>query len=304
MIQAAKKQRTHGQTALYGSNVPIQQINKILQNLEQAPITGKLLKDKLHLDIHTPVGSLLQTLELDTIDGGSYTFQHVNPCALLFILCDRSRRFAKLLTGLMMPLTLLLSTDATTPGNQLHPDQPRQSDCIWFSFTQLPDWFRTRTHKGWWPFGFVKHTVIPKLVGGYSALMKRVLEVFFCSLFNLLHGINIPDGTGNRARVTAHNFTFIQDEKAQKETFDLKGAGGASFCKDCANVWRHPNKKQFRNHDYLVHVADATYNQCDMHTGATYQEACARLAHVAQTAPPLPCRLYLISWASITMNMG
>ena len=186
------------------------------------------------VDIHTPVGDLMASMEVALDDGSTYVWHYINPLALLFQLCVLNSSFAHMMASAVAqgPARLAMYTDGTAHGNALHPDLPREMLCFYFSFKEFPRWWRSKAW-GWLPFGFFPTKF--DVIGGPSKLLSRVLHQFFAGMFNLVRGISLPLGA-IRFTFQAVFYVIIQDEKAHKESFDLKGAAGTKFCFLCKNL--------------------------------------------------------------------
>ena len=102
-----------------------------------------------YLKIHTPLGKLIEIVELPLEGGKIHKWAFANPAALLYCLCQRSGRFAEMLEGCCLhgPAGVVLYSDETTPGNQYRPDAARESLCCYWSIIELPQWFRDRLHR-------------------------------------------------------------------------------------------------------------------------------------------------------------
>ena len=229
------------------------------------------------LDIITPFGPLLQEMEIPLDTGRPMKLLYAHPFALLHIMCQRSHTFFELLRRSIAQsshnsLGVILYSDETTIGNQLHPDRPRELLCLYWTFLQLPAWFRSRK-VGWWPFTFLKASMQYDISGGLSKLMASALEVFFCQRLNMLLGILLTSLTGVSMLLRATFSCFLQDEKAHKQTWDVKGASGSKFCLQCKNVLRGANMEaKLAGHPYLVYVGNARRADFDTHTADSFFE--------------------------------
>eukprot|EP00959_Pyramimonas_sp_CCMP1952_P274822 5745117-Pyramimonas_sp.AAC.1 len=96
-------------------------------------------------------------------------------------------------------------------------------------WTDLPEWWRC-TDQGWTPIGFIRYSQMQKVRGGYSGLLKHIFHMMFLGRENLDIGIAVPDGDGRLTAIKSTISAMIQDEKAHKECYGVKGAGGNSCC--------------------------------------------------------------------------
>ena len=63
--------------------------------------------------------------------------------------------------------------DETTGGNPLRPDSRTKFLCLYWSFLELPEWYRALDH-GWMPIGYMKYDTLKHIVSGYSGVLKHV----------------------------------------------------------------------------------------------------------------------------------
>ena len=112
------------------------------------------------------------------------------------------------------------------PANPLRPERTRKLECIYWAFKHWPSYLLSRTG-AWLVFGYIRTSIVDTLPGGHSALMARVLKIFFTPNERGHHfgrGILIENG-GESHLLRAQFGGFLADDDA-----GLKGAGGH----DCA----------------------------------------------------------------------
>lgn len=271
-----KKQRL---SAIAGSSLSLRALTKVLGKLGQGVPRRELTRDlEEYLDVVTPFGALIQHITLTLENKPPHQFYFAHPFALLYIMCERSRRFAKLLFLCCVgsPAGLILYFDETTAGNQFHPDTARESMCCYYTFKELPPWYRANKW-GWFPLGYLKATVLDCVLGGMSRFASQVVQIFFGNFFNLaISGILLPGPKGMQLFKALICF-FLQDEKAHKETFDLKGAGGTKCCRKCKNTLRCDVDK-VPGGGYFFHISTARPEHFDMHTAESYLAMAQKLA--------------------------
>ena len=89
-----KKQRL---SAVAGSSLSLRALTKVLGKLGQGVPRRELTRDlEEYLDVVTPFGALIQHITLTLENKPPHQFYFAHPFALLYIMCERSRRFAKL----------------------------------------------------------------------------------------------------------------------------------------------------------------------------------------------------------------
>ena len=234
---------------------------------------------KKYLDIWTPYGKLLTHIGLDLTDGPTYRWLVVNPLALLYAKCQRSSKYARFLFGCLqsrgggVAADIALYTDETRPGNQNRSDKARETQAIYFTFIQFPDWYRNRAH-GWLIYGYLEVSIQDRVVGGLSAVVRQVLLHFFSpTSFNIGVGIRLPVGSSQESLVhlRARLACLIQDGKAHQLVHSYKGASGWKCCPDCKNIL-NTNPARIATSSYLHHYATATPDDFDERNNDSFGE--------------------------------
>ena len=228
-----------------------------------------------HLEsVECPYGKLTQTLTFDCSDGSTIDWECVNPFCLLYWMCTVSVGFAGMmqhfLTGKISRIGLWC--DGVTTGNVLRPDSRTERFLIYFTFLDLPSWFRARDI-GWFPVGYWRNDDAKRVKGKISGVLKRVLRVFFKGEFSFSRGMFLPCGTSRGDFfIQAQLGAFIQDEKSHKEVQNIKGAGGTSCCGRCKNIVKTNDIMAVAGDEYLRHYKLAVPLEFDEHTNETVWE--------------------------------
>lgn len=180
----------------------------------------------------TPFGTVVEPMCI-----GGKTIDVVNPFAYISFLCDRHRGlFNVLCPGEQhTKRSIVLYIDEVKPGNPLRHDKGRTTQCVYWTFSDLPDKYLA-SDNCWFLFTAIRSTTVDEMHGKVSGLMKTVVHKFFLeSAVNWHTGITVANG--NSAALLQGSFGgFLGDEKALKEIFSLKGAAGTRPCPSCANV--------------------------------------------------------------------
>ena len=182
----------------------------------------------------TPYGPLIGYLDLGLEDPLPY----INPFGLLYRMSQGSCSFQRIMREVcssQKPLRLVLYTDSIEPGNPLRPESGRNTEMVYWAFADWPDFVLKRAD-AWVPIIAARCTIIHKLEGGVSNLMRRVLHLFFPEQgHSLSRGVCLQ--VGNQSILVRGELGgFLADEKALKEIFGLKGASGSRPCVTCRNV--------------------------------------------------------------------
>ena len=189
-----------------------------------------------HSQARTQYGPLVQSINLDA-DGMDY-WEYMHPMAFLSYMSAVSVAFADMMRSICVdgrPLRIIIYADGLVPGNPFRPEASRKLMCIYWCIADWPQHILQRSFA--WPvFSILRESIIHKITGGFSKLIRYVLRVFFPETGHSFHRgvhINHPDGG---FVVTAIFAGFLQDLLGHKETTEWKGANGVYCCLTCDNV--------------------------------------------------------------------
>ena len=120
-------------------------------------------------------GRVVQTLRLPLQDGTFYEWSVAHPCALLPWLCSECPQLEAFIREHCSGQVnrVVFWGDETVGGNPLRPDNRTKFLAVYWSFLELPDWYRVLDH-GWIPIGFIKADTLKDVVSGYSGVLKHV----------------------------------------------------------------------------------------------------------------------------------
>ena len=180
------------------------------------------------LQIESIYGHILQKTTFDLLSGEPFTWEYVNPFALLHQLTAWRPRFGDMLREAMRAecVQFVYYMDETKPGNILRPDEGRSLACFYWSIMGLPSWFRSR-HCGWFFFGLFPESLQDQLPGGYSFLFSFMVKTFFgkgaLRWDFSTSGVCCKTTSGNMILKGSFG-VLLADEKAMKELWCTKGA--------------------------------------------------------------------------------
>jgi len=221
-------------------------------------------------DLCTPYGKVVESFELLEGERDSM-ISCCNPFAWLWHLCGQSHHFARFVAYYLNGITshIAFYTDDTEPGNVLRPDDGRKFLCTYWTFFELPEWWRCRS-SGWLPFCFVP-LQMRKIFGVHEASILRItlLRFFSPDGFNFSRtGVRLPCGDSH-FYIRSELGCFIMDEAAIKHTFNVKGASGSKPCLWCQNV---VGRTETIRHDYLVSVKSAASEKFIPHSDVSFKK--------------------------------
>ena len=191
-----------------------------------------------HASASTPYGPVCQEMELPSSALPVWSYCH--PIALVHYLSTISIPFASLMASCVRgcaPLRIIVYVDELTPGNALRPEKSRTLQSIYWAFADWPQHVLSRS-AAWLIFGTLRSTVVDKIPGGMSRLMRMVLRTFFSpSGSSFAKGVSIQLAGGGSMIVTGQFYGFLADEKAHNQIVGSKGASGTKPCLTCKNVF-------------------------------------------------------------------
>jgi hypothetical protein len=212
----------------------------VVENCTTSTVTKRLKTASLcHCTAETPYGKVVQSMPLPLDKLPHWEYAH--PLALLYYLSKLSGRFGDLMAKCNTPgvaLGLIIYIDEICPGNPLRPEKSRTLHAIYWAIADWPQWLLQRTAA--WPcFGTIRSKLVDEfLPGGVSALMRRIMEVFFAvSGPSFSKGVELVMHGRDNLLVTAKFCGFLADEKAHNQICNSKGASGTKCCINCNNVF-------------------------------------------------------------------
>ena len=132
---------------------------------------------------------------------------------------------------------VVLYVDEVVPGNPLRPENRRSFYSFFWLFMDYPDWFRS-SDMGWHDFCTVTQEHVKAIPGGVSAIVARILSIFWGegdnhNMERLGVRVACPRGT---IHIKAGFGAFLLDERAEKFICCVKGSSGTKVCMSCQNV--------------------------------------------------------------------
>ena len=120
-------------------------------------------------------GPLIGKLKVGNID-----IEYVNPFTYVTCMCSDHSSLYKLLCPNLQSSqrSIVLYVDEVRPGNPLRSDIGRTTQCVYWTFSDLPDKFLSGENT-WFVATIVRSCIIDKIPGKVSALMLALLKAFF-----------------------------------------------------------------------------------------------------------------------------
>lgn len=190
-------------------------------------------------------GPLQLDIELELKTGGKTTVPCNNLLSYLDVLYSRTSSFKGLLdqrhstapSSVDHPWGLVIYTDELVPGNPLGPGL-RKTWCIYGTFVQfsLDD---LSNELSWLSLLHVRSSIIDKVKGGISQLLKQLLKTIFLGPCDPRFGLLLPGPDGSSLKLFFDLQVLLQDGGSHKYTWSNKGDAGLKPCLLC-NVQAEP----------------------------------------------------------------
>lgn len=231
-----------------------------------------------HAQTRTPYGTVVKMLDL----APGVRMPYICPFALLFHLCSLSQSFAELCRSSLRGNVgrLVLYIDEIRPGNVLRPDKGRSTQCIYWTLTCFPEWFRTR-ELGWFTAMCLRSSVLEQVPGHTSGLLRTLLGVWYATSGDNLADPGVAAPCGPEFFAFRAEFAgFLGDEKALKEIWHVKGASGTKPCLMCKNVMQQRGDPV--PDAYVRTLSCGRLEELDLHSDSSIFECADMLAAQAQ----------------------
>lgn len=240
-------------------------------------IRDDVIKD---LQVTGPCGKIKQSTVL-TVEGNPFLWHYLQPCALINRLCQLQPRLGDLIRSNGGP-RLAVYMDEIKPGNVLRPDHGRAVACFYWTFANVPGWFQCRQH-GWFFFAGFPVSKLDGLLGGYTGLFTRMLEILLLDEpWNFQVGFPCASTSGTFVRKGPFSL-LLCDEKAMVAMWSFRGASGTKPCFRCQNVVGHMTAQQVEsaNLGWIQHYSCANPNLFAEHNNQTFNDMRNQLRAVA-----------------------
>ena len=221
-----------------------------------------------------PYGALHQRVPLQKKNGTVYNLEIINPFAMLFHVVATCGAFSAMFCtalratppSLARPWNLIMYADEVVPGNPLKGQNFRKSYAFYFSFMELGMAALSR-EAAWFTFAIMRTSLLKDFDGGISYVIACILDVFFGNLQNFrTSGCWLrPVGAAAGLFFFAELRVLLSDEKAIKEVWCCKGAGGLKPCVLCKNCIKR-GYRWLRASRYFKSSAGHQLNKFDPHS--------------------------------------
>lgn len=190
------------------------------------------------IDIETPYGPVISSMELDALDGSKVKVPFCNPAAWLHYCSRNCRRMQNLLDGasatpnnIRTPWQLIIYLDEVSPGNALKVHNRRKLQCIYWAFQEIGGIPLTQEHS-WNVLTCVRTDTVNRLKSGLSQLFRRCIHTFYSERGDMSYGISLQ--ICGREQICCFSLAYVLgDEAALKQCYENKGAAGRMLCMFC-----------------------------------------------------------------------
>ena len=203
-MQRPKKPRLVAFAQTLGLAIPLRVIGGIVRELRSGsreddydiPLSNIAREITRYVSgIDTQFGHVVKYIQLPLKSGGYLAWPICCPFALLDFLCERRFEFGTFLHAHIggREANIVVWSDETTSGNQLRADMKRTFLSFYWSFCDLPDYFKNSNHS-WWPVGILSHDSVKTIAGETSGIMRHILRFFFMGRHNFDVGVRLKMG--------------------------------------------------------------------------------------------------------------
>ena len=203
-------------------------------------------------EYHALAQTCQQVFPLKLTNGEELQWQVQRPAQLFKFFYDRSTGYRCLVDSCMgssssMNWHIVFYCDEITPGNVIKPCNRRRAYCFYFAFREFGR--HIRDELAWLPICVLRDSIIDKLPGGLSHVLKLLVGTFFTGHVNFHEGFLLGD-----RRFTAELSNILADEAALRSIWSCKGAAGMKPCFCCKNII----SMHSTIHDYMDNTYFAT----------------------------------------------
>ena len=128
----------------------------------------------------------------------TWTWELCKPCRLVQRSVEASpalrRLFERSQSSPAAPWSIVLAHDEITPGAVLRPDNARKFTCFYFTFDEFGD-HTIRSELSWFLVAVARSTMIAKVPGGLSAMLKHLLRALVIDASGFTNGVVLPLST-------------------------------------------------------------------------------------------------------------
>jgi hypothetical protein len=183
---------------------------------------------KEHARANTPYGRVVQSCDLGVPKLKSWEYCH--PLAYLHYISTLTGAFGQVMRECIpegTPGHIIVYVDEICPGNPFRPDKSRTLQCIYWCFSQWPQWLISRSAA--WPcFGILRTELQDWIPGGVSGFMRKILLLMFMGEHSFDTGVVLVVDS-KRLLIRGVFDGFLADLKALKEASGLKGSSGFGY---------------------------------------------------------------------------
>jgi hypothetical protein len=148
------------------------------------------------------------------------------------------------------PWHLVVGFDEFTPGNLLQPNNERKTMALNFSFLELGR-ERLWHDESWFTPILVRHRIVAKTVGGWSAMLRVYLHLHLFGKTGLATAGLPLELNGQPFLLFAKLSHFLADGDGIRQAYEWKGASGLKPCLRHWNVLKLNSDLAHRDNDFV-----------------------------------------------------
>ena len=234
---------------------------------------------------NTIYGPILRSMPVQLEEPSEdYSLNYAHPASMLAH-CIHScpafgNRFLDLLTDTgCSPLAkwrVIVYCDEVSPGNALKHNNARKLQAIYWTVVEV-GYAHLMTEYCWFTLATIRSSVVKRINGGLSCLMKLLLKTFYDDASNFNTGIILSVGD-RRSILFAKLAILIADMDAIRSVWAIKGTSGTLGCLCCQNVVQFASQLHlFDASNSLVSAAETDTTKFKLKTDDSIAASAAHL---------------------------
>lgn len=232
-------------------------------------------REKLSQGIHAYFNDCVINLSLPSDDDSeNLIFPILDPCKLIAKVADKLEWFGALLRRSLQrtppradrPWSLIMYHDEVTCGNVLKSNNQRKATAFYFSFKEFE--LSLRDEDAWLCPAVITRTLLQRVKGGISCVLKEMLRHLFQGNQNLFAGIPVLLADQTPTSLVARMSNLLGDEAALKASLCAKGASGIKPCLQCKNIVVKGTLAQHDATGYLKTISCPSVQEFDLSSDA------------------------------------
>jgi hypothetical protein len=232
----------------------------------------------------TPFGPLVAPVPVTDKRGKATSISIQNPYAFLWLAGQQPSDFAETLRSTLDEssdtVSLLFYADEINCGRATADVKTREIMAVYWSIAEFGP-LNLSQELFWFTLTTLRTHTINRMAGGFMQIATICLKELLLPLKN---GLVFTLPSGNSRVLTGRLAIVVQDERAHKSAFGLKGATGTKFCALCMKYVDIKSTLLPDPTNFLIRGSSIPLDRTQLHSNATVRAVMSRLTDVASRA--------------------